>query len=178
MDERLQKIGAHLLDRMDALTDDLLSGTLTLRQYREAVARAVLTDSSAAYMLAANTKLLTLADQRTIVDSHKFQLEHLDGFVADIENGRYADSETGLRARARLYAGSVVGAFWQGSSRDWDVPFVPGVGTQCMGNCKCTTQIEPQSETTALYYYRLGTERNCTTCPPRAAGSPYTITRR
>lgn len=178
MDERLQRIGAHLLDRMDALTDDLLTGSLTPRQYREAVAREVLRASSASYMLGADTRVLTLADQRTITDGHKFQLDKLNGFVRDIESGRYTDSEPMLRARAQMYAGSVVGPFWQGSSREWDVPFVPGVNTACMGNCRCSARIEPQDDTTALYYYQLGTERNCATCPPRAAGSPYTVSRR
>lgn len=168
MDERLQKIGRHLLERLDSLTDDLIGGTLTPAQYREAVARALITDQAAAYMLGADTKRLTLDDQRTITQWNKFQLGYLDGFVSDIESGRYADSEAMLRARARMYAGAVKAPYYAGKAQGWIIPdwLLPGL-QECRSNCKCRlSDVRDNGDGSGVISRAMnGPEPHCGTCP-------------
>lgn len=168
MDERLQKIGRHLLERLDSLTDDLIGGTLSPAQYREGVARALITDQAASYMLGANTKRLSLADQRLITDANKFQLGYLDGFVADIESGRYRDSEAMLRARARLYAGAVKGPYYLGKAQGWTISdwLLPG-NQECQANCRCRlSDVRDNGDGSGVISRAMnGPEPHCSQCP-------------
>lgn len=177
MDRNLATLTNKTLDVISGHTDALLGGALTPDQWREKMARTLIEHQAAAYMLGKGDKKLDLADQRIITDANKEQLKYLDGFVSDIQSGRYKDSEDGLRARANLYAGSLKTPYSMGQHKGIPLPFHPGQGSECMGACKCNWQIT-QLEGSGNYdaYWRMGaTEQHCTTCPSRAAISPYQI---
>lgn len=81
------------------------------------------------------------------------QMPYFDGFVADIEAGRYTDeagafSEDAIGARSDLYGGALLGT-------------ANGVWANVL-----------PAET--IFTWELGGVNNCETCPVLAADSPYT----
>lgn len=72
--------------------------------------------------------------------------EFLAGFVRDLEGGEMSAAQAG--ARAELYAGKLAAT---------------------------ATEVWTLTDDAATYVWRLGTELNCSDCPPMAHGGPYTL---
>lgn len=175
MDRKLATLTSKTLDAISGHTDALLDGSLTADAFRQRMARTLIEHQGASFMIGADTKKLTLADQRAITDANKFHLGKLDGFVQDIKNGRYKNSPDGLKARAAMYAGANKEMYARGQTRGMALPYYPAQGTQCLTNCGCAWEIQ-QTERGIDAYWRRAKNDSCTTCITREReSSPYQI---
>lgn len=118
---------------------------------------------------------LSRAERAEIKAVVEKQLEYLAGFV-EAKGGL---SEAQVAARAAMYAGAVQKTYSESRWGDWDLPFYPTDGSECMANCRCSWEVNDNDDGTGVAYWRLGaTERHCTTCPAREADNPYQVKRR
>lgn len=87
-------------------------------------------------------------------------------------------SEAAIAARAAMYGRATRGTYSIARWGDWDLPFHPTQGSECMSNCLCSWEVTDQGEGQGLAMWHLGaSERHCTTCPTRAQNSPYRVRR-
>lgn len=104
------------------------------------------------------------------------QLDYLSGFIADVQAGRLSPEQ--IRARATLYAGATRGTYSEARWSNVSLPFHPTQGSECGANCRCSWEVvELAGRGNADAYWRLGAVEtvHCTTCPSRAAASPYRL---
>lgn len=120
---------------------------------------------------------LSRAERAEIRQAIAKQFGYLDAFVQAVQDGSLSPAQ--IAARAELYGGATRATYYGARWAEWELPFLPGDGaTECKSNCRCASEVEDLGDGTGLYHYHLGaTERHCTTCPERAAGSPYTVRR-
>lgn len=88
-------------------------------------------------------------------------------------------TEAAIAARAAMYGRATRGTYSIARWGDWDLPFHPTQGSECMSNCLCSWEVTDQGDGQGLATWHLGaSERHCTTCPTRAQNSPYSVSKR
>lgn len=118
---------------------------------------------------------LSRAERRELQQTVDAQLRYFRGFQADMQGM----TEAQIAARAGLYAGATRTTYSTQRWGDWQLPFQPGEGSECMVNCRCHWEVEDTGDGTGAAMWHLGAaERHCVTCPSRASGSPYSVKRR
>lgn len=91
----------------------------------------------------------------------------------------FADEGQVNDARAAMYGRATRETYSKARWGDWDLPFHPCEGTECLTNCRCHWTVDDHGDGTGSATWHLGaTERHCTTCPSRASDSPYDVRRR
>ena len=108
---------------------------------------------------------LPKAERETLKGLISAQLDYLRGFAGALDGL----SEAQIAARAALYAGAVRTTYSR--ARYPKLPFYPGEGTECKGQCKCSWQDNGDGS----YTWVLGASEHCATCQGRAGGSPYRV---
>jgi hypothetical protein len=108
---------------------------------------------------------LAKGDRARLEQAITAQLKYLDGFVADLRQGKLTMAQA--QARAALYAGASRATFY-GAQYPGLNAYPGDGGTPCMGNCKCS--LEQQGD---LIYWRLHPAEHCDGCVSRASASPY-----
>jgi hypothetical protein len=111
------------------------------------------------------------ADIKKVVEG---QLKYLAGFKDDMAGM----SDKAIEARAAKYAGALKATYSEARWGDWDLPFVPTVGSECQTNCKCSIVVEDQGEGKGQMIWKMHADEHCTTCRSRAEGSPHPVERR
>jgi hypothetical protein len=98
---------------------------------------------------------------------------YLEDFARAIYNGELSAAQ--IEARVELYARSMQVVYWQQFTRDYDLPAMPGQGSECMGNCGCAWDIEVGAGV-AYAYWRRAKADSCPTCLQREREwSPYVV---
>lgn len=175
MDRALALLSDRLASEITRHTDALLDGSVTPAEWRERMARSIITHQATSFMLGNDTKKLTLADQRIIADANKFQLGFLDNFVDQIEAGEYDGLDKQLRARAMLYAGAAKLPYEQGRTRGVPLPYYP-TETICRSNCGCSWQvIKLEGDQNWDATWVKGRNDSCATCVERQGRNPHQI---
>jgi len=172
-----------------AATDQFLAGG-SVEAWEQAMRATLARGHTAAYLAGLAERLgvpldtalvserrLSRAERAEIKRAVADQLRFLDSFVADVRDGTLSEAQ--VRARADMYAGATRGTFSGVRWGDWELPFHPTEGSECMSNCRCSWAVEDNGDGTGSAVWKMGgTERHCTTCPARASDSPYPVKRR
>lgn len=173
-DQRLaDHISAQYAARMQALSNDLLHGTLSLDDWQTRMQDAI----RLAYLHQAvagttddDARELTSADYRRIEADIARQYEFLHKFAGDIEQ---AVIEPGasldfVPSRAAMYAGSSESEYWR-QATDVELPAMPRDGsTRCLGNCQCSWDLQHDADGNVLATWVLGDADHCPDCEQRA----------
>lgn len=152
---------ASLLGEIDTLTDGLIGGQLDPISWHNAVARELFAHSLAEYAAAAGK------DEREVLEEVKKlvgkQIDFLNKFTDEVEQGKYEDRSEALKARAAMYAASLKESYWRGKIGG-DYPAYPGDGSsECLGNCGCEWDVRDDGA-----YWIRGKDDSCATCVQRA----------
>ena len=156
---------------------DTLANLMAARDYlgpaewQRQFEQAIIEHHAAAYFAGQGTNALTPAGDAELGRLLQTQLDYLAGFAADVDTLTPAQAA----ARAALYAGPLRATYARGSTTLWDLPFYPGEGTPCMGNCHCTWRVvvDDLEELNARAFWQLGDAEHCDGCKSRARGNPY-----
>ena len=161
------------LDALKGATGALLRGGSSAAWLR-AMQAALVKAHTAAFMAGQAERLgvnvstlkgLSRAERDDIKQQVAAQLDYLRGFAGALDGL----SEAQIAARAALYAGAVRTTYSR--ARYPKLPFYPGEGTECKGQCKCSWQDNGDGS----YTWVLGASEHCATCQGRAGGSPYRV---
>ena len=117
---------------------------------------------------------LSRAERAEIRDLVEAQLKYLEGFVS----ARPELSDAATAARSELYAGALSGTYSKARWGDWELPFHPTEGSECITNCHCHWEVTGDGATGTAIWHLGANERHCVTCPSRASNSPYSVKRR
>lgn len=133
--------------------------------------RLIIEYHAAAYFAGQGTNTLSARGDAELGRLLQTQIDYLAGFVADAD----ALSDAQAAARGALYAGPLRATYSRGATTLWDLPYYPGEGTPCRGNCHCAWRIDVEDleELNASAYWMLGTSEHCEGCKARAARNPY-----
>ena len=169
MPDPIAALQAGMLEQIAALMDarDYLGPAEWQRQFEALIVE----QHAAAYFAGQGTNTLTARGDRELGALMQSQFDYLAGFAADVD--QLSDAQA--RARAALYAGPLRATYSRGQLALWDLPYHPGEGTPCRGNCHCRWRIivEDLEELNAHATWVLGTAEHCEGCRSRAARSPY-----
>jgi len=158
------------VDRIDALTDALTAGDMTVRsfdrEFRDRVTRGVL----AGYMAGrGGINMMDDAARAAAGEEALIQQEFARGYVEKVIAGELTPNQ--IKARARLYPASTRANLFKGIAGAFGIRLEqwPGSGhTECLGACQCHLTFE-QRETTVDVTWHLGpAEGHCVDCPDLA----------
>ena len=154
-----------MLDTIASLMDarDYLGAAEWQRQFE----RAIIEHHAAAYFAGQGTNTLTAKGDAELGLLLQTQLDYLAGFAEAVD----ALTPAQAAARAALYAGPLRATYSRGQLALWDLPYHPGEGTPCRGNCQCRWDIvvEDLEELNAHATWVLGAAEHCDGCAARAA---------
>jgi hypothetical protein len=108
-------------------------------------------------------KGLSRAERNDLKTRVAEQLKYYDRFAEQAGDM----SEAAVAARAGMYAGAVRGTYY--GARYPGLPFQPGVGTDCLTNCRCDWVDNGDGS----FNWTLDAKESCSTCLLRADGNPY-----
>jgi hypothetical protein len=174
MPTNLDILRAQPLTLIGPATQSLADGG-SIGAWRKAMEVAIRRSQTAAYIAATAERLkvspaavkgLSKAERAELDARINAQLKYLDGFVADLKQGKLTMAQA--QARAALYPGATRGTFY--ATRYHNLPFYPTEGSACMTNCKCSWEQKGNS-----YYWRMSAIEHCPTCLGRASGNPYQV---
>ena len=174
MPTNLDTLRAQPLTLIGPATDALSNGG-SIAAWRRAMEVAIKRSQTAAYIAATAERLgttpkaikgLSRAERKELDARIDAQLKYLDGFAADLKAGKLSPAQA--KARAAMYAGPTRGTYY--ATRFPGLPFMPGEGTPCRANCKCSWE-QQGSE----YHWTLHPAEHCDGCVSRAAGNPYRV---
>jgi hypothetical protein len=174
MPTNLDTLRAQPLTLIGPATQALSDGG-SIGAWRSAMEVAIRRSQTAAYIAATAERLgvkpalvkgLSRAERAELNARIDAQLKYLDGFVADLRQGRLTMAQA--TARANMYAGASRGTYY--ATRYQNLPFYPTEGSECMTNCKCSWEQKGEQ-----FYWRLAAAEHCPTCQTRAADNPYTV---
>ena len=164
MPDPIAALQAGMLEQIAALMDarDYLGPAEWQRQFEALIVE----QHAAAYFAGQGTNTLTARGDRELGALMQSQFDYLAGFAADVD--QLSDAQA--RARAALYAGPLRATYSHGQLALWDLPYHPGEGTPCRGNCHCRWRIvvEDLEELNARAYWELGATEHCDECKARA----------
>jgi len=174
MPTNLDTLRAQPLALIQPATQTLANGG-SIAAWRREMEVAIKRSQTAAYIAATAERLgvtpglvkgLSRAERKELDTRIAAQLKYLDGFAADLKQGKLTMAQA--QARAALYAGPTRGTFY--ATRYPSLPFYPCEGTECKANCKCSWHQDGEA-----YYWRMAAAEHCPTCQSRAAGNPYKV---
>lgn len=169
MPNALATLQQRMLDTLATLMDarDYLGPAEWQRQFE----RTIIEHHAAAYFAGQGTNTLTPAGDAELGRLLQTQLDYLAGFAEAVDTLTPAQAA----ARAALYAGPLRATYARGSTTLWDLPFYPGEGTPCRGNCHCSWRVvvDDLEELNARAFWQLGDAEHCDGCKSRARGNPY-----
>lgn len=117
---------------------------------------------------------LSRAERREVEAMIEAELKYWRAF--DDAAGELSDEA--IAARAAMYGRATRGTYSKARWGDWQLPFHPTQGSECMSNCLCHWEVEDTGDGAGRATWHLGaTERHCETCPKRAQDSPYSVRR-
>jgi hypothetical protein len=100
------------------------------------------------------------------------QFEYLANFRMEIVDA--AEWQAGFATRAESYASAIQVPYWTGDVQFLPLPAMPGEGTTCLGNCRCSWRIDTLDQENGDYdcYWELGQveTHHCQICLERADG--------
>jgi hypothetical protein len=161
-------------DRTGALAALVANGSISAEtftaQFRDQVKQEFLRQ---AMLGKGGREAMTSRDWGIVGRQLRDQYVYIDGFAADIANGRYTDSEAALRYRMDMYFESARQSFNRMRLEAHNIrglPQIPGDGkTACLTKCQCTLEIV-QMPNGALIYWRMNAKAlHCADCPSLAA---------
>ena len=163
----LDRLIARLSSLIGAATEALEQGQGTPDDWYNEVARQIRRYTMAAY---ASGDTSGRDVPRKIVKAYvDTQLEYLSAFRDEI---KAADEwQNGWAARAQMYAQSIKAPWWEGHTRGWALPAMPGDGTTtCLTNCRCSWRIdELEGSGNADAYWVVSDGERCQTCIERGS---------
>lgn len=152
-----------------ALMARLEAGKVTTAAWTEEMQRLLARYSQAARMLGSGGITLMPTEVAAIRHWLNEQLEYLSGFeeVISSAGGEY---DSAWLPRAQMYGASTVTEYWEGRTAGLPLPAMPGQGTQCLSNCKCSWDIQwiDRGKGDADCYWKLHPAEHCQTCEVRA----------
>jgi hypothetical protein len=186
MPTNLDTLRAQPLTLIGPATQALTNGG-SIGQWRRAMEQAIRRSQTAAYIAATAERLgttpkaithLSRIERKELDARVQAQLKYLDGFVADLKQGKLTMAQA--NARAALYAGAVHGGYYAARWGDWIIPdeLLPG-NQKCVTNCRCRVFVkaEGDSDTGTLTREMGGSEGvHCDECP--ALIGSYEVKRR
>jgi hypothetical protein len=169
MDAALRNIQSRMLDTLRDLMD--ARKRLGAVEWQRQFERAIIEFHAAAYFAGQGSNDLSGRGDARLGVLMQQQLDFFAGFAQDV--GRLSPAQA--QARAALYAGPLGATYSSGKFALWDLPFQPGQGTPCRGNCRCEWRLEVNDleELNARAYWQLGQAEHCEGCKARAARNPY-----
>lgn len=163
------------LDSVTVLVDDLATnlanGTWTTAFFESELRRKLKNAYVAEYTLGkGGVERMTQADYGRLGSLLKKQYGYLRSYLDDVSSGR--ETKGTAANRARNFLGSARQAFSRGRSRgrDLDLPYHPGEGTECHGNCRCFWDIDEDDEEFRCYW-KITSSDGCSGCRQRASES-------
>lgn len=157
LEEYNREVGA-LMGRLEA-------GKLSAAAWKKEFQKLLATFSQAAYLLGYGDG--DAAIPVSVETWLKDQFGYLDGFANVIQSaGEY---DPAWLPRAQMYGASAVTEYWEGKVGDLPLPAMPGQGTQCLSNCKCSWRIEwiDRKAGDADAYWEMSDAEHCQTCVVR-----------
>jgi len=174
MPTNLDTLRAQPLSLIAPATQTLANGG-SIAAWRREMEVAIKRSQTAAYIAATAERLgvtpglvkgLSRAERKELDTRIAAQLKYLDGFAADLKQGKLTMAQA--QARAALYAGPTRTTYF--ATRFPGLPFMPGEGTPCRANCKCSWDQKGDD-----YHWTLHPAEHCDGCVSRAAGNPYKV---
>ena len=163
---------------LDAYADNLASGDWSINRFETEMRRRLKDAYVAEYVLGrGGISQMSQADYGRLGGLLKAQYRHLRSYLDDLESGKETKGTAGLRAKNFL--GSARQSFSRGRAKafDIDLPYHPGSGTPCHGNCKCSWDIE-EDDTEYRAYWKVSSSKPCAGCLARGAESnPFVQTK-
>lgn len=142
---------------------------LGVGEWQRQFERLIIQHHAAAYFSGQGANGLTAAGDRILGQALQTQFDFLAGFAGKVEQ----QSPAQAAARAALYAGALKSTYAKGQYGEaLDLPFYPGEGTVCRGNCKCAWRIT-QDDNRARAVWVLDSGESCPDCLARAEDNPY-----
>lgn len=178
----LVKARDQAIDRMTAqarsLGSEAATGLLSPAGFETAMRALVKQSYGLQYMLGKGGRnAMTKSDWGKVGNAVKKQYKYLANFRAELASAD-PPTEGQATARAGLYTDSSVQAFARGQGAAWGVtlPGHPGDGlTACLGNCRCSWELESSGGTLTSATWTLGGADPCDGCQARAAKwNPWT----
>ena len=164
----LQSLLTKLSTAIKDLTTQLEAGSIPVEDWQAGMQELLATYHLAAYMAGIDSAELNQAAVDAIQPTLADQLGYLDNFALVIKSA--SEFDPAFYSRADMYAGSIVTEYWEGKVGNLPLPAMPGQGTQCLSNCRCSWRIEPVDEANGDFdaYWELeeGAD-HCQTCDQR-----------
>ena len=179
MDEELRALLERVLADIAASVDAYLGQRLSRHEWARQMARTIGDGHRDAYRLGTGTKDMDPAARAYLAQTIAAQVKYLTGFAQDLR--REDMSAALMKARAALYAGALKATYYRAKYWQWDLPFVPTEGSECMVNCTCSIDVTEAGDDTGLMAWTLGEHAHAETCPTclnRADDSPFTVRKR
>lgn len=156
-----------------AATEALSNGG-SIGAWEQAMRRAITTAHTAAYLAAVRDRTgvmpkgLSRVERQELRDFIDRQLDYLAGFVKDLLASKLSPAQAA--ARAAMYGRASHTTYWAERTRGVPLPAMPGEGTQCMANCRCSWDVQTLAgDGNHDAYWRMGAAEHCQTCTQRAA---------
>jgi hypothetical protein len=167
-DAPLQRLMRRLKTSIASVTAQLQAGGVDVDAWEDEVATAIKQAFPAAYKTGSGSAVLDDTARAVVTKGVTAQLDYLGRFALEIQG---ADEwQAGWNSRAEMYADSIKVPYWQGKTKMLPLPAMPGEGTQCLVNCRCSWDVQ-QLDGDGNYdaHWRLGgSEHTCQTCVQRA----------
>jgi hypothetical protein len=169
MDPQLISLQTRMLDTIRALM--AARSSLGAAAWQQRFRQTLIEFHAAAYFAGQGSDVLSKRGDAVLGQLMQQQLDFFAGFAQDV--GRLSPAQA--QARAALYAGPLGATYSSGKFALWDLPYQPGQGTPCRGNCRCEWRLEVEDleELNARAYWQLGQAEHCAECKARAARNPY-----
>lgn len=117
------------------------------------------------------------ADASAVASIIGDQQAYWQGFTTDLIGGKLTLGAA--IARAHLYGGATIQAYDQGQAESWgatrSLPYWPGVGTECRGNCRCYWAYTQNADGSRTAWWRDvhdSVPPECDTCWARSGQYP------
>ena len=179
MDDDLRDLLERVLADIAHSVDAYLGQRISRHEWARQMARTIGDGHRDAYRLGTGTKDMDPAARAYLARVVADQVKYLTGFSQDLR--REDMSAALMKARAALYAGALKATYYRAKYWQWDLPFVPTEGSECMVNCTCSIDVTEAGDDTGLMAWMLGEHAHAETCPTclnRADDSPFTVRKR
>lgn len=170
----LDRLLARFLAEVQRLGDRAIA-TGDYRRWADDFQRALVDYHLGAYFLGKDATDLSPAAERVLRTLIEQQLQFARVFGSE----RSELSDRAFLARSSLYAGALKATYSHAKWADWDLPFHPTEGCECIVNCQCHWDGQQLDRPVASFYWVLGENEHCPTCLQRwQDGKPYKIRRK
>lgn len=175
----LERYLNHFNSRADDLADKLGNGDITVREWRTAMQTEVERLQTTSYVIGrGGIDQMSREDMDAIRREIQNQMNYLDHWAAELQpqveshmGTLLPDDVKKLKDRAHMYAGSANATLTQATVTRLGMPplpFRPGVGSQCLTNCKCDWDFELlDGDGNWNAYWRRHVDDSCDQCIAR-----------